>query len=362
MIKSITRNITRKQMAADEFTVDEILQAVSSNRLLSVELEMTSACNLRCKYCYSDANKASADELTFEKLIDAVRQACDLGARKVVILGGGEPCVYPELRKLITEIRSLCCHVEMFTNGTLIDSSLAEFLYENGVAVVVKRNSALPRVQDELAAVPGTFNSISKGLEHLGKVGYPDANHGLGVQTIICQQNLGEIPYLWRWARQQNIEPYFECLTSQGRCNEHEKLHVTSEETKKIFEELSRIDREEFNIDWIPHPPLAGAHCLRHKYSVLIKANGEIWPCVGVSIPLGNIRKDRLGEVLCKSVILSDLRHIHERIKGTCKTCENNGLCYGCRGNAYQLTGDYLASDPHCWIGQAMTCREGYNK
>ncbi|MFV9645436.1 MAG: hypothetical protein ACNYWU_06395, partial [Desulfobacterales bacterium] len=30
-------------------------------------------------------------------------------------------------------------------------------------------------------------------------------------------------------------------------------------------------------------------------------------------------------------------------------SCEKAEYCYGCRGAAYQLTGDYLASDPLCW-------------
>ena len=36
-------------------------------------------------------------------------------------------------------------------------------------------------------------------------------------------------------------------------------------------------------------------------------------------------------------------------MKGPCASCEENASCYGCRGAAYQWTGDYLASDPCCW-------------
>lgn len=35
-------------------------------------------------------------------------------------------------------------------------------------------------------------------------------------------------------------------------------------------------------------------------------------------------------------------------IKGPCNSCDMTDGCYGCRGAAYQLTGDYLASDPLC--------------
>jgi predicted AAA+ superfamily ATPase len=39
--------------------------------------------------------------LSLGEIEEGVRQAVELGARKIVILGGGEPCMYPHLRELI---------------------------------------------------------------------------------------------------------------------------------------------------------------------------------------------------------------------------------------------------------------------
>lgn len=72
-------------------------------------------------------------------------------------------------------------------------------------------------------------------------------------------------------------------------------------------------------------------------------------PCVGLNVPLGTIREKKLKDILDESEIIQDLRNFRGRIKGPCGTCERSGDCYGCRGAAYQLTGDYLASDPLCW-------------
>ncbi len=72
-------------------------------------------------------------------------------------------------------------------------------------------------------------------------------------------------------------------------------------------------------------------------------------PCVGVTIPIGNIRNQPLGEILRESEVVRDLKDHLQTIKGPCRTCDRAENCYGCRGAAYQLTGDYLASDPMCW-------------
>jgi radical SAM protein with 4Fe4S-binding SPASM domain len=70
---------------------------------------------------------------------------------------------------------------------------------------------------------------------------------------------------------------------------------------------------------------------------------------VGVTIPLANIRHQRLADILKNSEVIRNLKNYREMIKGACASCEKSSECYGCRGAAYQLTGDYLASDPTCW-------------
>ncbi|MCP4638978.1 MAG: radical SAM protein [bacterium] len=344
------RDAATLPIAGLEFTEAEIEETVRNHGLLSMELEMTHACNLRCVYCYSSAGRPIEHELSLDELKDVVTQAADLGARKIVLLGGGEPLLYPHLRELVAVIHSRDLRIELFTSGTLLDRDMASFLYEHGVDVVVKRNSADPAIQDELAGVPGTFALIERCMDALFAAGYPDAAHALGIQTVIVRQNYHEIPSLWRWARDRNILPYFECMTIQGRAVDHQELHITLDETRAIFDRLAAIDQDEYGIVWSPRPPLVGSTCARHRYSTLVKANGDIQPCVGVALSVANVRKDRLADVIRENPVVRELRDIYNNVKGKCRSCEHNGECYGCRGNAFQLTGDYLESDPHCWL------------
>ena len=258
--------------------------------------------------------------------------------------------MYPRLRELLGHLDRLGMRSELFTNGTLIDEGWARFFHDHQVSVVVKRNSDDADVQDVLAAVPGTFERIEHGIRCLLNAGYPDSEHGLGVQTVICRQNLHEIPQLWRWCRSRRIQPYFECITTQGRAVENCNLQVSSEGLREVFHKLCEIDREDYGIQWTPHPPLVGSTCARLLYSVVVKANGDIYPCVGVEVRLGNIRQESLADVIQTSPVLNELRQIYARIRGGCRTCALAGECYGCRGNAFQLTGDYLAGDPCCWM------------
>ena len=154
---------------------------------------------------------------------------------------------------------------------------------------------------------------------------------------------------MWQWLRKNNIEPYFEVITPQANAIENSWLTVDSVDLKELFTKLCAIDQGEFGRHWEPQPPLVGNKCMRHQVSCVVTATGDVMPCVGVTIPLDNIRNNKLGHILKNSEVVNNLKNYREMIKGECRSCEKADECYGCRGAAYQLTGDYLASDPTCW-------------
>ncbi|MFH0753424.1 MAG: radical SAM protein [Candidatus Omnitrophota bacterium] len=331
-----------------EFSPQDIEQAVRDSRLLSMEIEFSLKCNLRCPYCYVSTMTDFKDELTASEIRDVILQAKDLGARKIIILGG-EPLVYPRIMEKIEFIRAQGLQVELFTNGLHLTQARARKLFDLGVNVVLKINSFKDEVQDRLAGVPGSAKKMRAALAHLQQAGYPDGDGFLAVSTVICQDNFTELTALWIWLRDQGILPYFEILTPQGGAVQNEGLNVATEEIEKLFQEISEIDRTRYNQIWEPQPPLVGGKCLRHRFSCLVNARGFVLPCVGLNVPVGNIREKKLKDILAESEIVQDLRHFRNKIKGPCGKCEKADDCYGCRGAAYQLTGDYLASDPLCW-------------
>ena len=333
-----------------EFSQKEIATCKENQGLLSLELELSRACNLRCIYCYAESGIALKNELTLKEIFSIVDQAAHLGAQKIIILGGGEPLLYPHIIEVIDHIKSHDMAVDLFTNATLITPEIARVLYDKKVAISMKTNSQQEAIQDELAGRANTWQEIKQGLQALRDVGYPDADHTLGIETIICAQNYDEIPTLWRWARDNNIIPYIETMTEQGRATQHDSLKISPEKVRAMFEQLAIIDQKEYGHTWLPRPPLAGSHCARHEYSCTVTSIGEVFPCPGVSIATGNIREQPLDDILRGSSVIQELRNIRTNIHGKCKACEHLEFCYGCRGNAYQTTGDHLASDPACWI------------
>jgi radical SAM protein with 4Fe4S-binding SPASM domain len=330
-----------------EFSKREIEKTVGTNRLLSMEIEFNRNCNFNCIYCYVQNDSNGRKELSAEESRGAIEQAGELGARKIIILGG-EPMLYPPIMEMLRFIKGLGMEIEMFTNGTNITPSTAKTLSDLGVVVVLKMNTSDEKLQDELSGRKDAYRHIQKAFNNLKDAGYP-YSCSMGISTIICKQNFSEIIGMWEWMREQKIDPYIEMITPQGKARENGMLEIDPGRIKELFEKISQIDREKYGYNWKPQPPLIGGQCLRHQFSCAVNAYGDVLPCIGVTIPVGNIRESKLSDILKDSEIIQELRNYKKTIKGPCSKCESSNECYGCRGAAYQMTGDYLASDPSCW-------------
>ena len=332
------------------FSREEIAQCVSRQGLLSLEIELTPACNFHCPTCYlGDQPKGSG--LSHEQICDAIGQARDLGARRIILFGG-EPTLYPRLRDVIDFIRTQKLEIELFTNGGKIDAEMARFLHDRDVAVVLRLDTLDRQVQNRLAGCGRGYDIIHEALAKLWQAGYPDPARGkrLATSTVICDDNFDEMPDLWRWIRTRGMAPYVEIFAPRsGAPKNGQELRVSSDRLKRLFDALSDIDRAEFGRKWEPQPPLGGDACKRNLFSCVVRAGGEVFSCVGLTIPLGNIREQPLRNILHASEVLENLRNYRMKIKEPCRSCFKAEDCYGCRGAAYQLTGDYLAADPSCW-------------
>ena len=331
-----------------EFDRAAIARAATENRLLTMEIEFSLRCNFRCPYCYVPEESYFDGELSSGEIRDVLVQARDLGAQRIIILGG-EPSIYPHIREMIGFIQDQGMDVEMFTNGSGMTADFARWLFDRRVRVVMKMNSFDADLQDRLSGKPGAGRVIAKALDHLKQTGYPSEDAFMAVSTIICRQNIKELPRLWCWLRDQGIAPYFEIITPQANALENRWLNVDPRALQQLFEALAKIDRECYGRTWPVQPPLVGNRCLRHQFSCLVTSKGDVMPCVGVTLPLGNLRKQSLKTIIENSQVLKELKNHRNTIKGPCSNCDQADGCYGCRGAAYQITGDYLASDPMCW-------------
>ncbi|WP_255336908.1 radical SAM protein [Methanosarcina sp. KYL-1] len=330
----------------------EAYEARDSNRLLAIRLETNTSCNLRCRYCYAKSGEEIKKIADFGALKRIISEAKELGIKSVVVIGGGEPTLYPDFRELIAYIDSLGIIPMLFSNTILMTKELTEFLYQHNASVMGKLDSLRPEVQDYLAGREGVSREIRQGLENLINAGFSEpAEPGklrLGVSFVSNRMNLEEIEDIWHFCRQNNIFPNMEILTPTGRANDElEDKLLTAEEIKKYKLKLLEIDRKHYGYDWLPYTPITASGCLQHLYSLYINIDGNVRPCAPTKLDEHpalkvdgeypyNVNRMSLKEIYA-SELFTYVRNIDKVLEGRCGNCEHLEECIGCRGYAYSV-------------------------
>lgn len=124
-------------------------------------------CNFRCDYCYNKdlvLNPGTLPGLTPESVLQELSQRKDF--IDGVVITGGEPTLYPDLVKLISDIKTLGLKVKLDSNGyqpTILKNILSSGLVDY-IAMDIK--GPLARYQ-EITCVPLAIERIQESIDLL---------------------------------------------------------------------------------------------------------------------------------------------------------------------------------------------------
>jgi MoaA/NifB/PqqE/SkfB family radical SAM enzyme len=320
------------------FGFDEVKRARDANRLLALRVETSMACNLDCIYCNGNSGAPGPNEISFATLTRIVGEAKELGAKSVVIIGGGEPTIYPRFPDLIHCVDGLGMIPVVISNGLHFSPDTVRFLFEHNASVLIKLDSLDQSVQDTLAGCSGAYAKIRRGLENLLAV-YSDSTHDgclrVGISFVVTALNYSGIEDIWKFCRENNLYPNAEDFIPRGRGRQNvDMLTVSPEKGYQLKQRLLLFDRETYAYDWLVHSPLACHGCLQTMYGAYLSCEGFVRPCADIDIREFNVEQMRLADII-KTPFFQFARHIDQHIQGKCAGCEHHQICVGCRGNAF---------------------------
>jgi radical SAM protein with 4Fe4S-binding SPASM domain len=353
-----------------------------------VSYSITQKCNLKCKHCYSDSvDQAAPDELSTQ---EALRLMDDLSGWGIglLIIDGGEPLCREDLLDVVQYASSKDIRTTIGSNGTLIDEGMARNMLDAGVmAVAISVDGADAQTHDSFRGVSGTFEQTLKGAEACRAAGLP-----FQFNMIIRKETLSQLDDMLYLAvdRGANAAEFFD-LIAAGRAKQECREQVLSlDERKQSMEWLAQsqedcpivirvpgcpmyplllqerhIKPKHFPVEMLRRVPYHDRGCAAGMPMgyVMVLSNGEVNPCMLLQVKLGNIREQSIISIWENSPVLAQLRQ-RELLKGECGNCSHKVTCSGCRGRAYEETGDMMAVDPGCWLktGLAMESRHQYER
>ncbi|MCX5713300.1 MAG: radical SAM protein, partial [Candidatus Omnitrophica bacterium] len=131
----------------------------------NLDIEITSRCNLRCRYCYFFNNPAvEYRDLPSDDWLKFFDELGTLGVMRV-ILAGGEPFIREDLSVLLEGIVRNRIRFSLLSNGALIDDEIAAFMARTGRCeyVQVSVDGSCAEVHDSCRG-QGSFEGAIRGI------------------------------------------------------------------------------------------------------------------------------------------------------------------------------------------------------
>jgi radical SAM protein with 4Fe4S-binding SPASM domain len=299
-------------------------------------IETTCECNLRCIHCYASAeDKSKTDNLSTEEIKQVLDEASQIGCHDVQFTGG-EATLRSDLKQLIDCARAKNINVEVFTNGTNLNESWAEFFSEKSVQVAMSIYSHKAGTHDAITGVPGSFERSINSLKQLKA-------HGVTVRCAIVAMKTNEdeleetIRFLSNFGAKIRLpDPIRPSGRGKGLENWPEKYGLKFLQTKPAF--IVNRSLYERNRQW--------NNCWYGKAAITCR--GDVLPCVFARDQIvGNIRKQKLSRIVRSKALLSLWRLTKDKVE-VCKNCEYRYVCEDCRPWATGLTDNLCAKSPRC--------------
>jgi len=92
---------------------------------ISINLDLTTACNYRCTHCIDWDILNTKHKHREAELRTSMEQMTATGLRSVILIGGGEPTLYPGFADFVAYLKQLSLQVAIVSNGSRGDRLLA---------------------------------------------------------------------------------------------------------------------------------------------------------------------------------------------------------------------------------------------
>ena len=127
---------------------------MENKKYTSIRLEITSGCNLQCKYCHNSEYINRKDDMTTKEIIRLISDIKKHYNINKILLTGGEPLVNKDILFIVKHISNLGIKADMVTNATLLTEKLINKLENSGLKRI---RISIDTVSDENSLRYGSY-------------------------------------------------------------------------------------------------------------------------------------------------------------------------------------------------------------
>jgi len=343
--------------------------------LFEVHIDISSACNLKCKHCYQFPHFSGdrfQNDLGTQEIIGLIDQMHELSVVKLVI-SGGEPFLRSDITQIMEYAISKGIYISsLFTNGTVVNDDIIHFLAKQAwpsLIIAVSLDGDRPEIHDWLRG-KGSFDKTVRFLRLLRRLKEKGARFSYIVSTMVNKKNQDRLFNIMSFLKDLGVDWWrMSMARDQGSfaINKHrlqpdkarafrayQKLilniiHARRNDPSCVIRDvqIESFFRTGMLDEGILHVFRLDDPCCRYKKNAItIKPNGEVAPCTGFNrVVLGNIRKAPLKKIWYSRKTQA-IKNLPIRKVRECAKCELYPFCGGgCRILAFEKTGSLYQKD-----------------
>jgi len=299
---------------------------------LIAQFSVTNRCTAKCTYCYARYYAREHPELPTADALRVIDELTHAGARRISLVGG-EPLVRADIADLVRRVKERGAECALTTNGDLVEKRLDACRQLDLLSV------SLDGAQEghDANRGKGSFERVMRAIRIARSEGIP-----VQASTVVARATLGDLDFLVAMAQEYGFCLSFIPLINQTQPDGKQPiadLMATPEEYRRYFAGVVARKRAgapilfaaklydfvrrwpDFSADKFMGPQRPSFHhfrCNAGRYSVLVDANGDVYPCAQLVdvLPVKN---------LFQVGFQAAWRHIQNHPCHTCfSPCSNN--------------------------------------
>ena len=330
------KQTSRSILNADASTELSDTQTVLSERfhasplLFNLQIELTSACNERCRHCYLPPERLQkhADSSLVRRVIDEFAQLGGLS----FTFGGGECLLHPEFIPLLKHARDRDLSVSILSNLTRMGDRELEAIRGARIAQLqVSIYSLKSEEHDYITNVPGSLAKTLAAIERLVEADVP-----LQVSCPVMRTNCRSYKDVLIWAQERRVKAQtdFIMMARSDFTTDNLNERLNDEETVSLIQDMMEADRdyrEDIESERDPLDKDDAPVCGVGRDTLTLAADGTYFPCAGwQGYPVGNANTQTLAEVWQGSPELNRVRSITKGNFPKCRQCADRDYCAMC--------------------------------
>ena len=291
-----------------------------------IVVNITTGCNLRCKYCFADCGPFKGEDMTEDVMDATIDSMLSMPQVKVITFefqGGEASTNVSGMRKFIEKVENVKVNYNKLVkyrteiNCISVTEELISLVKDFNVSVGVSLDG--PKYMTDLTRVDingnGAYDRIEKGIKKL-------RDNGIYIDGAVCtigQHNVYYPRQLMQYFDEigMNFKP--RPVNILGREKEN-NLTTKPGEWFKCFKQMHElkddVDVENFSVHIFEenvYTPIRDYICLRYpcgaaRELVSVNPNGDVFPCDGFKgekkFVMGNVLEEKIEDMLKKQDIV----------------------------------------------------------